>query len=229
MKAELNLKSGLNTYQQMQLQKFKPYMKESWIKLLQTPLLNLNLLKIGEAYSKNTCYPEQENIFAPFNQFETDKLKVVIVGQDPYTDGSSLGVAFDNLTTKKPSPSLRNIIKECRTDEGFTQGETTYLENWIKQGVLLMNTAFTVEEGKPGSHIELWSSFTEEVLTEIQKIDNIVWVLWGRHAQSYKHLITNPTHKIIEGAHPSPFSASKFFGGKYFSRINELLTIPIEW
>lgn len=147
----------------------------------------------------------------------------------PYHDGSSVGTAFDNVITKKPSPSLRNIIRECQSDEGFTKGETTYLENWINQGVLLMNTAFTVEEGMAGSHIEIWRDFTVGVIKRLQEKDNIVWVLWGRHAQMHKPLITNTTHHIIEGAHPSPFSASKFFGGKYFSKINEKLESPIEW
>jgi uracil-DNA glycosylase len=213
----------------MQLEKFKGYLKDSWISLLQYELLTLDIIKLRDKYAETICYPAQKDIFAPFNEFEVEDLKVVIIGQDPYYDGSSVGTAFNNLITKKPSPSLRNIIKECEDDEGFTRGETTYLENWISQGVLLMNTAFTVEADKPGSHIELWADFTQGVIKRLQSKDNIVWVLWGNYAKAYKCFITNPTHHIIEGYHPSPYSAPKFFGGKYFSRINSLLATPVKW
>lgn len=180
--------------------------------------------------SKSTAkvYPEDsKNIFRAFKLVDPNNIKVVILGMDPYHDGSSTGIAFDNyITSKKISPSLRNVIKEMESDLDGTLKPTTdsYLGHLPAQGVLLINTALTVEKGKAGSHAALWSVFTRELIEDLNGYDNIIWVLWGNHAKAYKESITNTTHQFIESAHPSPFSAEKgFFGTKPFSKVNQLL------
>lgn len=190
---------------------------------------------------KKIVYPVSSVLrYVAFRLLKPKDVKVIILGQDPYHDGSATGLAFDNLAYSKTiSPSLRNILKE-REDDGYpplAEGKlyNTYLENWPKEGVLLLNTALTVEKGKPGSHAELWRPFTEALISEIsEKLDNVVWILWGRHAQSYKYLIDNETHRFITSAHPSPFSANKgFFGSQPFSMANkyleELDRKPVKW
>lgn len=185
----------------------------------------------------SNTYPNNKVVFRALNECPPDKLKVVILGQDPYHDGSATGLAFDNRIHQKLSPSLRNILKEIGEDVGVYDGgqpSESYLDDLPYQGVLLLNTALTVEKGKAGSHTEQWKPFTTQLLTDIQKLDNIVWILWGNHAKSFKDLITNTTHYIIEGGHPSPLNRSvPFAGGKYFSRCNEFLKStnqsPIKW
>lgn len=155
----------------------------------------------------------------------------------PYFDGSATGLAFDNkinLESKKQSPSLKNILKELLNDVELTtpiwlkkEGqEYSYFSHWPSQGVLLLNTALTVKPKEAGSHTKLWAPFTESLIAELQKKDNIVWILWGNHAKSYKKYITNETHHILEGVHPMPLAANRggFFGGKYFSKCNDSLT-----
>lgn len=146
-------------------------------------------------------------------------------------------VAFDNyIQQKKTSPSLRNILTELKNDVGKSEcsGEGSVLGHLPQQGILLLNTALTVKPAYPGSHAEMWKPFTEQLITDLQVKDKIIWILWGKHAQSFKSLITNETHKTIESAHPSPFSANKgFFGSKPFSKCNEYLNewgiLPIKW
>lgn len=172
-------------------------------------------------------YPDDKVVFRALNECPPDKLKVVILGQDPYHDGSATGLAFDNRIHQKLSPSLRNILKEIGEDVGVYDGgqpSESYLDDLPYQGVLLLNTALTVEKGKAGSYTEQWKPFTTQLLTDIQKLDNIVWILWGNHAKSFKPLITNTSHYIIEGGHPSPLNRSiPFAGGKYFSECNSFL------
>jgi len=152
---------------------------------------------------------------------------------DPYFDGSANGLCFDNTHKadgKKVSPSLKNIIKEMIEDIGegvkVLENKTSFLEHLPSQGVLLINTALTVQPEHPGSHTEIWKPFTEQIIKDLQKKDNVVWILWGNHAKSFKSLITNKTHYILEGTHPMPLAANRggFFGGKYFSRANAILT-----
>lgn len=190
-------------------------------------------------YESKSSHPATENIFRAFNECPVKNLKVVILGQDPYHDGSATGLAFDNrVNQKKISPSLKIILKGIAEDMGMqsdgSQQEVSYLEDLPTQGVLLVNTALTVQHGKAGSHAKLWKPFTEQLIKDIQTKDNIVWILWGNHAKSYKKLITNETHHIIEGGHPSPLNTSvPFAGGKYFSKCNEFLKsvdkAPIQW
>ena len=122
----------------------------------------------------------------------------------PYHDGSATGLAFDNKFNQTISPSLRNILKEIADNEDDNYGEilaaretNSHLEHLPEQGVLLLNTALTVSPGIPGSDLILWKDFTNTIITDLNKLDNIVWILWGAHAKSFKDLITNKTHYII--------------------------------
>lgn len=163
-----------------------------------------------------------------------NKLKVVILGQDPYIKpGVATGLAFS--TTSKPMPkSLLNILKELATDLNAQTPLHGDLTKWAKQGVLLLNTALTV--GKtPGSHLSMWRPFTDKIIKDISDHkDNVVFILWGKHAQSKLHIIDRSKHLVIQSAHPSPLSAKRgFFGSKPFSRANEYLVHygiePIDW
>lgn len=210
------------------------FITEDWAYFLEEPILNEFYPNILPNLVGKQFYPQHKEIFRAFKECPLDKLKVVIVAQDPYHDGAATGVAFDNLrTNKKISPSLRNVLSEMRSDVGTTGSEDSYLGHLPAQGVLLINAALTVAPKSPLSHQELWENFSKGVVSKINTKDNIVWVLWGKWAQSLAENITNPTHHIIKGAHPSPYSASKFLGGKYFSQVNTWLKSKlldaIEW
>ncbi len=164
------------------------------------------------------------NIFPPKHLIHNYKItnpKVVILGQDPYyQNGVANGLAFSvNSGCKLPS-SLKNIFKELKNDLGIirTNGDLT---DWKNQGVMLLNTSLTVEEGKPGSHINKWKYFTKDLIKDLGNNRDLIWVLWGNHARSYKKYIKGP---VIESSHPSPLAARhSFFGSKPFSKVNELL------
>jgi uracil-DNA glycosylase len=178
---------------------------------------------------KVTIYPDFKDIYKAFKITPLNKVKVVILGQDPYYNpDKACGLAF-GIDCSKISlipPSLENIHKELETDlDTLILDFNWSLEHWGKQGVLLLNTALTVEENSPGSHAQLWKPFTKEIIRILNHYDNnIIWVLWGNHAKSYKKFITNTTHHIIESAHPSPLSAHKgFYGSKPFTKINKII------
>lgn len=176
-------------------------------------------------------YPEKGSdlLFKAFRTTPLSEVKVVILGQDPYHDGSYDGFAFSNRDDgQKISPSLRNILKEVESDvyDGFQLDQNPDLSRWAEQGVLLINTAHTVRKKNPGSHLEYWSRFTNEVLSLLSKQDRpIVWILWGKKAEhAVGRVIKNPQHIYVKSPHPSPFSAyTGFFGSKPFSRTNEFL------
>lgn len=176
---------------------------------------------------KTTIYPDMKDLFKAFRLTPFDKVKVVILGQDPYYNGSADGLAFSTRSRVTPA-SLQNIIKEADKDYFNNQGifATNNLSQWAEQGVLLINTVFTVEQGKPGSHKEKgWETFTTAVLQALnEKNDNIAYLLWGNWAKSFGHLIDNPRHLVLTASHPSPKSAEGFFGCKHFSRANQHLT-----
>ena len=183
-------------------------------------------------------YPKATDIFRAYNECPPESVKVVILGQDPYFDGSATGLAFSNwIQQPKLSPSLRNILKELKNDTGESSwdGQGCVLGHLPSQGVLLINTALTVKPNEAGSHTKMWKPFTNEVITSLQQKDNVVWILWGNHAKSFKSLITNETHHIIEGVHPMPLAANRggFFGEKFFSKANTFLQStnqsPINW
>ncbi len=193
--------------------------------------------KVKSEYTEKTIYPNFCNIFNALKLTPYKKIKVIILGQDPYHGiGEAHGLCFSVQEGIKIPPSLKNIYKELYNDLNIPVSKTGSLNNWAKQGVLLLNAIFTVEKDKPASHQKLgWEQFTNAIIVEINKKSTpVIFVLWGNFAKSKKELITNPIHKIIENPHPSPFSANKgFFGSKPFSKINKFLKEnnikEIEW
>jgi uracil-DNA glycosylase len=175
-----------------------------------------------------TIFPKEKDIFTAFDFTAFDDVKVVILGQDPYHgSGQAHGLSFSVLPGVKIPPSLRNMYKELADDiDGFVIPEHGYLESWAKQGVLLLNTVLTVEEGKAHSHAKLgWETFTDSIIEQINKNkENVIFLLWGAHAQKKGANIDDTRHSILKAPHPSPLSAHRgFFGCKHFSQVNELL------
>ena len=180
---------------------------------------------IIQEYKEKTCYPEYEDIMKAFHLTDYNKIKCVIIGQDPYhTKRYANGLAFSVSNDMRISPSLKNIFKELYDDLGIKRTNSD-LSDWAKDGVLLLNASLTVIEGNPGSHMIYWEKFTNGVIKFIEKNDKpIVYILWGNFAKSKKFLISNKNHFIIESTHPSPLGAHKgFFGSKPFSKCNEIL------
>ena len=181
---------------------------------------------LTEEYKTKTIFPPKNLVF---NAFTTDleKVKVVILGQDPYhTPGAAHGLAFSVPPTEKIPPSLINIYKEIESDLNISKLRTGNLNAWKNQGVLLLNNVLTVEAHKAGSHRgHGWEIFTEAVIKYLNKNkENLVFILWGRDARSKKSLINSKKHLILESAHPSPLSAyNGFFGSKPFSKTNAYL------
>ena len=173
-------------------------------------------------------YPRGEQIFNAFNLTPFDKVKVVILGQDPYHGPNQAhGLCFSVPNSVKPPPSLVNIFKELQSDIGeIINPGNGNLEHWAEQGVFLLNTTLTVEQSKPLSHQNYgWGEFTDKVISVIDNhLENIVFILWGAFAQSKKNLIDSKKHLILTAPHPSPLSAHRgFFGSKPFSQTNTFL------
>ena len=193
--------------------------------------------KVEEARACGAVFPERREIFSCFEACPLEQVKVVIIGQDPYHGaGQAHGMSFSVKPGVKIPPSLRNIFLELNNDLGIEPPATGSLRPWAEEGVLLMNTSWSVEQGKPASHAQLgWMEFTEHVLDFLNEMERpLVFVLWGAHAQKVCAKITNPRHYKIETAHPSPFSANRgFLGSKPFSQINDFLIKtgqqPIDW
>lgn len=191
---------------------------------------------INKEYSTKSVFPPKEKIFNSLNFTPLDKIKVVIIGQDPYhTRGQADGLAF-SCANGTPQPSLTNIFKEISSDLGIQMSGKTQLDSWAKQGVLLLNTSLTVVEGQPTSHSKCgWLTITREIVKIINKCNQpIVFMLWGGHAKSFMELLDNPNHLVLTAAHPSPLSAyNGFFGCKHFSKANSFLVengiTPIDW
>lgn len=174
-----------------------------------------------------TVYPNSENVFYAFEQTPLSAVKVVIVGQDPYHQvDQAHGLSFSVQKGVKIPPSLMNIYKELQDDLGIpiaSHGDLTY---WATQGVLLLNTVLTVEDSKPNSHQHKgWEQFTDRVIQALdERVDPVIFVLWGKQAQEKERLITQERHMIIRSSHPSPLSAYRgFFGSRPFSGINAQL------
>ncbi len=184
------------------------------------------LNNVSNLYKEKIIYPPKKDVFNAFRLSYKD-VKVVILGQDPYHgEGEAHGFAFSTLNTKLP-PSLKNIYKELYDDLGVKKDYNNgNLFNWVKQGVMLLNTGLTVEKDLPNSHKDIgWHEFTDTVIKKLnEKEKPVVFILWGNNAREKKKFITNPKHLIIESAHPSPFSANNgFFGSKPFSKTNAFL------
>lgn len=182
---------------------------------------------INKEYREKTIFPPKSNILRAFKLTDYDNVKVVILGQDPYHGiNEANGLAFSVSKGVRLPPSLQNIYKELYNDLGITVSTNGDLEKWAREGVLLLNSVFTVEKDKPASHKNIgWEQFSDEVIKKVnEKNTPVVFILWGSFAKSKTKYITNPIHLVITSPHPSPFSAySGFFGSKPFSRTNEFL------
>ena len=185
-----------------------------------------------------TVFPPQKQVFSAFDATPFEQVKVVILGQDPYHGPDQAhGLCFSVLPGIKPPPSLANMYKELVQDiEGFSIPGHGYLMPWAEQGVLLLNTVLTVEQGQAHSHKHLgWEEFTDKVINEInQHKEGVVFLLWGAHAQKKGKNIDKTRHHVLHAPHPSPLSAHRgFFGCQHFSKTNELLSslgkTPINW
>lgn len=181
---------------------------------------------VDKLYSEKVIYPEYKNIFKALELTPYEKVKVVIIGQDPYHgEGEANGLAFSLNENVKITPSLRNIFKELKNDLNVDKTNKD-LSSWAEQGVLLLNTILTVEKDKPLSHKNIgWENITDYLIKHISdNKNNVVFVLWGNNAIKKECLIDNNKHLIIKSVHPSPLSASRgFFGSKPFSKTNDYL------
>lgn len=190
-----------------------------------------------ERYAATSVYPPKRLILNAFDNTAYDDVNVVILGHDPYYNpGQAMGMSFSVPQGVMPPMSLVNIFKEINDDLGYkTSIEGGDLTPWARQGVLLLNTALTVEQGKPNSHQgKGWEIFTDQVIRYLNERERgMVFMLWGRNAYAKKQLITNPQHLVLTAAHPSPLSAyNGFFGCGHFSKANEFLKLQereIRW
>ena len=193
--------------------------------------------QLHQQYETEVVYPPKNEVFHAFQLTPYSEIKVVILGQDPYHGPNQAnGLSFSVEVGTKFPPSLRNIFNELVEDIKCEYPSSGDLSSWAKQGVLLLNTTLTVKESQPMSHTGMgWERFTDVVLSEINKKSTpVVFILWGKHAQSKKKLINQSKHFVIESAHPSPLSARRgFFGSHPFSKTNTFLIskglTPINW
>lgn len=180
-----------------------------------------------ERKNKKVIYPIKKDLFSAFNKTPFDKVKVVIIGQDPYHGPDQAhGMCFSVKPGIKTPPSLRNIYKELESDLGITPPEHGYLISWAEQGVLLINAVLTVEDSKAGSHHgKGWEKFTDSVIDHLNKEkENLVFLLWGSPAQKKAAKVDDKRHCVLKCPHPSPLAAYRgFFGSKHFSKTNAYL------
>lgn len=215
--------------------------EESWKKVLQEEFDKPYFKEISERVHKEIrdgkkIYPPGPLIFNAFNTTPFDKVKVVILGQDPYHQpGQAHGLSFSVRDNTPLPPSLKNIYKEIYDDLGIVSPESGDLTRWAEQGVFLLNAILTVRAGAAASHSNFgWQQFTDAVIGKIsEKADSVVFMLWGNFARSKKVLIDPEKHLILEAAHPSPLARGAFFGCRHFSKCNEWLLSkgkePISW
>ena len=181
-------------------------------------------------------FPPGSQIFRAFDLTPVDKVKVVILGQDPYHGpGQAHGLSFSVPEGVPAPPSLKNIFKEIETDMGVRMSGYPNLENWARQGVLLLNAVLTVRSGEAASHSQIgWEQFTDAVIRYVSNnCEGVVFMLWGNFARGKRELIDASRHCVLEAAHPSPLARGAFFGCRHFSRANAWLTAagrtPIDW
>ena len=202
---------------------WKSVLKNEFEKPYFTKLVNF----VKKEYAEQTIYPPGKDIFSAFDLCPFDKVKVVILGQDPYHGkGQAHGLCFSVRENIKPPPSLVNIFKEIKADTGKDFPPNGNLERWAKQGILLINATFTVRAAQAGSHQKKgWETFTDSVIKTISdRKQDVVFLLWGAYAQSKSKLIDKSKHNILKSPHPSPLSAYRgFFGNKHFSKTNAFL------
>lgn len=213
-----------------------------WKEVLKQEFAKTYFLQIAnfiktEKLAGKIIYPPGGLIFNAFNTTHFDKVKVVILGQDPYHgSGQAHGLSFSVPDGIAQPPSLMNIFKELHNDIGLPIPKNGNLTHWAEQGVLLLNASLTVRAGEPMSHAKIgWSEFTNSVIKKISdEKKHIVFILWGKFAQEKQELIDETKHLVLKAAHPSPFSVEKgFYGCRHFSKTNEYLMRngidPIDW
>lgn len=217
-------------------------LEASWLALLgdlfETPWFGSLRDQLVEERKHYTVYPPGPLLFNALNLCPLDKTRVVILGQDPYHNpGQAHGLSFSVPRGIDPPPSLQNIFKELHTDLGLTPPSHGNLEDWARQGVLLLNTSLSVRAGQAASHFPLgWERFTDAVISRLsQKREHLVFLLWGSPARKKKALVApSRGHLVLEAAHPSPLSAYRgFFGCRHFSQANNFLVDhgqePVRW
>jgi uracil-DNA glycosylase len=218
-------------------------LEESWLKVLHQEFESDYMIRLKQFLKKEKdagykIYPKGSDIFNAFNKTPFDKVKVVILGQDPYHgEHQAHGLSFSVQKNIAIPRSLNNIYKELLTDiPGFSMPAHGNLEEWAQQGVLLLNATLTVRASEAGSHQKQgWERFTDEVIKKISdEKQGIVFILWGNYAQSKSILIDQKKHHIIKSVHPSPLSVERgFYGSKPFSKANDFLLkegkTPIDW
>lgn len=214
--------------------------EESWKIELKDEFLNPYFKDIRAnlvtALKSGVVYPRNSLLFNAFNLTPFDKVKVVILGQDPYHGpGQAMGLSFAVPKGVKIPPSLKNIYKEIKDDLGIDEPNHGDLSPWAMQGVLLLNSTLSVSAGRPNSHSGFgWQRFSDAVIANLsQKRQNLVFMLWGNFAKSKVSLIDSTRHLILTAPHPSPLARGGFFGCRHFSRCNKYLKAngiePIEW
>lgn len=205
--------------------------EESWKTVLQAEFDKPYFAAItrfvrGEMHAGKTICPPPKYIFNAFDKTPFDRVKVVILGQDPYIGyGQAHGLCFSVPRGIKAPPSLENIFKEIETDLGIPRPPHGCLERWAEQGVFLLNSVLTVCAGDSLSHSKIgWETFTDAVISILSdRKQGLVFLLWGNFARNKKTLIDTTRHYVLESAHPSPFSCTRFFGNRHFSQTNALL------
>lgn len=215
--------------------------EESWRQVLEGEFEKEYFLRLSNIIKKEVSdniiiYPKGKQIFNAFNSTPFNKVKVVIIGQDPYhSEGQAHGLSFSVPDGVTPPPSLINIFKEIKNDLGIEPPKSGSLERWAQQGVFLLNAVLTVRAGAPASHSTIgWITFTDAVIKTISdKKNGVIFLLWGNFAKSKKELIDTNKHYVLEAAHPSPLARGAFFGCKHFSKTNQILIsegiTPIQW
>jgi uracil-DNA glycosylase len=203
---------------------------------LEAPYFKGLQLFLEEELAKHTVFPSLERVFAAFQLTPFESVKVVVLGQDPYHGkGQANGLCFSVTEGIRKPPSLQNIFKELESDLSISIPSHGSLDEWAKQGVLLLNATLTVREGEAGSHqLKGWEQFTDAVIRSLSdKKDGLVFLLWGNFAKQKAALIDGRRHHILTAAHPSPLARTGFKGCKHFSQTNKLLTQmgkePINW
>lgn len=215
--------------------------EESWREALQSEFdkpyfADLVARLHAEKAEGRVIFPPGGQIFRAFDLCPLEKVKVVILGQDPYHGyGQAMGLSFSVPDGIPAPPSLKNIFREIETDLGIRMSGRPNLEAWAKQGVLLLNAVLTVRAGEPTSHGAIgWQTFTDAVIKTISdRCEGVVFLLWGNYARGKAPLVDVTRHHVLEAAHPSPLARGAFFGCRHFSRTNDILVgegrTPIDW
>jgi len=216
-------------------------LEESWLAILEEEFTKPYFTEIreflkSEISNGKVLYPPSKFIFNAFNSCPLDKVKAVIIGQDPYhRPNQAMGLSFSVPRTERVPPSLKNIYKELNTDLDITIAEHGDLTIWSEEGVFLLNAILTVEHKKPSSHKKIgWQNFTDVVISKLsENRNNLVFMLWGNYAKGKSSLIDGNKHLVLEAPHPSPLARGGFFGCRHFSQANKYLLEkgikPINW